>query len=71
VANLVVRGMDLRTEESDERPAIVLDDVTGARFSAVQPSSTTGVSTWSLAGVTGLHARDASGLPDGDVPTSR
>jgi polygalacturonase len=71
VANLVVRGMDLATEEDDRRPAVVLDDVAGARFTDVQLSSTPGVSSWSLADVTGLHARDVSGLPDGEAPVVR
>jgi len=70
VANLVVRGMDLGTNEVDQRPVIALDDVAGARFSEVQLSSTPGVPSWSLAGVSGLHARDVSGLPDGEAPAA-
>jgi polygalacturonase len=71
VGDLVVRGMDLRTDEDDRRPAIILDDVAGAGFSEVQLSSTPGVPLWSLADVTDLRARDVSGLPEGDVPAVR
>jgi putative nucleotidyltransferase with HDIG domain len=65
VAHLVVRGMDLGAEAVDERPAIALDDVAGARFSDVGLFSGADHPLWSLANVSGLRARDTSGLPDG------
>jgi polygalacturonase len=65
VAHLVVRGMDLGTDDADERPAIALDDVSGARLSDVDLPSIPSQETWSLTNVDGLHARDVSGLPDG------
>ncbi len=68
VAHLTVRGMDLRTEEADQRPAIVLHDVVGARFSGVGLSVVPGRPNWSLSDVSGLRVRDTSGLPDGDLP---
>jgi len=68
VAGLVVRGMDLRTEQPDARPAVLLDDVVGARFSDVILESAPGGPLWSLANVTGLFARDAVGLSDGAQP---
>jgi polygalacturonase len=67
-ANVKVRGMDLGIVSADQRPAVVLDDVAGARFIAVQLPTTTGRPTWSLVKVNGLQALDVSGLPDGDLP---
>jgi putative nucleotidyltransferase with HDIG domain len=64
-ANLVVRGMDLRTDDVDERAAIALDDVSGARISDVDLLSGSDRPLWSLANVSGMRARDTSGLPDG------
>jgi hypothetical protein len=68
VSNLQVRGVELRTLSPDARPAVVLDDVAGARFSDVQLSTVDGRPAWSLTNVTGLHARDTTRLPDGDLP---
>jgi polygalacturonase len=67
-ANLRVRGLDLATATPDRRPAVVLDDVAGARFFAVQLQSAAERPAWSLANVMGLHALDAAHLPDGDLP---
>ncbi|MCG6921554.1 MAG: right-handed parallel beta-helix repeat-containing protein [Acidobacteria bacterium] len=64
-AGLVVRGMDLGIDAPDARPAILLEDVAGARFSDVALGTSPGSSLWSLANVTGLLARDTAGLPDG------
>ncbi len=68
VAGLQVRGVDLRTQSAEARPAIVLEDTAGARFSDVQLSEAQGRPDWSLTNVTGLHARDTTRLPDGDQP---
>ncbi len=67
VASLTVRGMELRTEDADARPAVVLDDVEGARFSNVELRSGPARPAWSLRNVRGLRVRDVSGLPDGDL----
>lgn len=68
VAGLQVRGMDLATATPDQRPAVVLEDVSGARLLEVQVTPTTGRPTWSLAKVGGVHALGAAGLPEGDLP---
>jgi len=68
VANLQLRGVELRAASPDARPAIALDDAAGARFSEVRFDTFAGQPAWSLANVTGLHARDTTGLPDGDLP---
>jgi len=68
VAHLTVRGMELRTQEPDQRPAVFLDDVAGARFSGVELSVVPGRPSWLLTNVSGLRARDTAGLPDGDLP---
>jgi hypothetical protein len=67
-ANVHVRGMDLATATPDQRPAVVLDDVAGARLLEVQVTPTAGRPTWSLAKVGGVHALGAAGLPEGDLP---
>jgi polygalacturonase len=66
-ANLHVRGLELVTVAPDARPAVVLDDVAGARFLAVQLGVADGRPSWSLVNVSGLHALDATRLPDGDL----
>ncbi len=68
VKNLSVRGAELRVVNPDARPAVVLDDVAGARFTDVQFSAVEGQAAWSLNAVTGLHARDTTRLPDGSIP---
>jgi polygalacturonase len=68
VADLTIRGMELGTETPDARPAMMLDDVNGARLSFVELPPLTDRPTWSLRTVRGLHALDVSGLPDGDLP---
>jgi polygalacturonase len=68
VANLQVRGVELRTLSPDARPAVTLDDIAGGRFSDVQLATVAGRPAWSLTAVTGLRARDTTRLPDGDLP---
>lgn len=57
--NVQVRGVELRTLSADQRPAILLDDVAGARFSDLRVNTWPGRSVWKLTGVTGLELRDA------------
>ncbi len=66
-SNLQVRGLALASSAPDARPAVVLDDVAGARFFAIQLSVAEGRPSWSLVNVSGLHALDATRLPDGDL----
>jgi polygalacturonase len=67
VKNLSLRGVELRLEKPDARPAVVLDDVAGARFTDVQIQAIEG-KAWLLKSVTGLFARDTTGLADGMSP---
>lgn len=70
VSGLKVRGMELRTLIQDERPAVFLEDVNGARFDDLSISGGEGedaTSLWKLREVRGLVVRDASGLPDGEI----
>ena len=67
VKNLQLRGVELRLEKPDARPAVVLDDVAGARFTEVQFEAAAG-QAWSLKSVSGLSARDTTGLSDGKSP---
>ena len=64
-ANVQVRGVELRTLSADQRPAVLLEDVAGARFSEVQLTRRAGQPVWSLAQTTDLRVRDTTGLPDG------
>ncbi|MBE2213747.1 MAG: right-handed parallel beta-helix repeat-containing protein [Opitutaceae bacterium] len=68
VANLQVRGLQLRVIAPDARPAVLLEDVAGARFGDTLLDTFPGVPAWSLKDVTGLHARDTTGLAEGDMP---
>ncbi len=63
--NVQVRGVELSTMSPDQRPAIVLDDVVGARFSEVRLSKEIGRPVWSLQQVSDFHARDTTDLADG------
>ncbi len=66
VKNLQVRGAELRVATPDARPAVILDDVQGARLSDVVLSGAVAAneSAWVLREVTALHARDNTGLAD-------
>jgi polygalacturonase len=68
VSNLQVRGVELRTLTTDARPAVLLEDADGVRFADMQLRDQPGQPVWSLTGVTGLHTRDVTGLPDGAIP---
>ena len=67
--NLTVRDVTLKLMTADQRPAVILDDVTGADFSRVRLASTEGRPTWSLTKVSDLHASDVTHLADGDTKT--
>jgi parallel beta-helix repeat protein len=72
VTNLQIRGVELHRLSDDLRPAVILDDVTGARFFDLQlpDARIQDRPLWSLAGVSRLHARDCTSLPDGEVPAA-
>lgn len=72
VKNLQLRGVELRLAAADARPAVFFEDVQGARLIDVQLTGTGIVAQpWSLRDVTGLFARDVSGLPDGRQPDAK
>lgn len=68
VANLQMRGVELRATTPDARPAVVLDDVAGARLADMTLSELESRPVWSLRNVARLRARDVTRLPDGAVP---
>jgi parallel beta-helix repeat protein len=68
VRNLDLRGVDLRTDAPDARSSIALDDVQGMRASDVRLTNSDGGKSWTLRKVSGLSARDTTGLRAGDVP---
>lgn len=68
VANLQVRGMDLRTLAPDARPAVFLEDVVGSRITGASIMVHGDHPVWSLRAVEGLVVRDATRLPDGELP---
>lgn len=70
VRNLRVRGVEWRVAKPDARPAVVLDDVAGARFSDVQLTGAASRPLWSLTNVSGLRVRDVTGLADGAIPAA-
>jgi hypothetical protein len=68
VANLRVRGVELRSFSPDARPAVALDDVAGAHFADFALPAGEGGARWSLRAVFGLRTRDAAGWTDGAQP---
>lgn len=66
VTGLQVRNVDLRTQQPDQRPAVVLDDVADARLMNVQLTEMSTTPLWSLNRAHGIWARDCTALPDGD-----
>ncbi|MDD2763523.1 MAG: glycosyl hydrolase family 28-related protein [Opitutaceae bacterium] len=64
VRGLSVRDVRFELLQDDRRPAVILDDVTGADFDHFQAPSATGVSALVLKNVTGLDVRHSPGLPD-------
>ncbi|HWL15966.1 MAG TPA: glycoside hydrolase family 28 protein [Opitutus sp.] len=67
VAGLQLRGVELRTMSADARPAVVLDDVVGARLFDVQVRPKDGTPKWRLSHVSGLVPRDCEGLDQSTV----
>lgn len=70
VKNLSLRGVELRVDAPDARPAVTLDDVQGAQLIDVIVSGASRPPTWSLKSTAGLHARGTTGLPEGNVPAA-
>ncbi len=68
VANLQIRGMDLRTLAPDARPAVLLEDVVDSRFVGATFAEHDDRPVWSLKVVQGLDIRDTTRLPDGKLP---
>lgn len=68
VANIQVRGLQARVLAPEARPAVLLEDLVGAGMREVMFDTFPGVPAWSLKDVRGLHARDATGLPEGELP---
>lgn len=64
---LNLRGVTLQVDAPDRRPAVTLDDVASVRLTDVQLTGTPPPPQWSLAKTHGVHARDVTGLPDGDL----
>jgi polygalacturonase len=62
--NVEVHHADLRTAAPDARPAIVLDDVAGARFDHVRLGRAAGVPSLRQTGVRGLALQDVDGMAD-------
>jgi polygalacturonase len=64
VQNLGLRGIELRTAEPDERPALMLEDVAGASLDFVRARATAGASTLVLTNVSELEVHRSAGLPE-------
>lgn len=62
--NLRVREVEVRALTEDTRPAVVLDDVAGARFDAVRATRGGGAAMFVLRGVRDFSARACDGVPD-------
>ncbi|WP_309004750.1 glycosyl hydrolase family 28-related protein [Pelagicoccus sp. SDUM812005] len=65
VKNLQLRGVEFRAISYDARPAILLDDVQGARVSDLHISGDYNEDAWATSNVSKFHARDTSGLQNG------
>jgi hypothetical protein len=62
--NLAVRNLEVRFENADTRPAIVLDDVSGAGFDRVNAQRGASVPAFVLRNVSDFLARDCAGVVD-------
>ncbi|ATC64230.1 exo-poly-alpha-D-galacturonosidase [Nibricoccus aquaticus] len=68
VKNLRVSDVELRLMNADARPAVFLEEAVDARFSDVRLGETKEArGLWALRGVSGLVAREVTGLEDGNV----
>lgn len=61
---LSVRDLEVRFEEPDERPPVVLDDVAGASFENVHAQRSDQTPIFVLRDVQGFTARGVHGIPD-------
>ena len=64
--NLSLHHVELRTAASDLRPAIYLEDVSGAEFERVKAAPSAGAATFLLKGVQSFSARSCGGVADVD-----
>ena len=64
VKNLTVDHLELRTATPELRPAVQLEDVSGADFDHFKAQHTADQSTFVLNGVDGFVVRNSPGLPD-------
>lgn len=64
VTNLRMSGVEITHEKPDARPAMVLDDVNGARFDAVSAQRDPGTSFFMLSKVSNLEVHNCPTLPD-------
>ena len=62
---VTLHAIDLRTETSDARPALILDDVADVHLSQVNAVCAPGVPVLRLKDVSGLSLVDCAGLADG------
>ena len=68
VTNLQVRDVELRLMSADARPAVYLEDAVAPRFTNVRlPRPVDGGKNWVINVARGFFARDATGLPDGEM----
>lgn len=63
VSGLRVSDVDLHVVNSDQRPAVFLDDAKDVRCRNVQLTETSGQAVWILNQVTGFSSRDCARLP--------
>ena len=68
VQGITVDGLETRTLTPDLRPALALDDVSGAHFTGLDTQQAPSVPVFSLKGVTDLQLRQVQGLPDSPRP---
>jgi hypothetical protein len=59
-----MRNIEVRTAQPDQRPAFVLDSVTGADFSNIRVDEPQGVSQFSLKNVSDFSVRGSRPTPD-------
>jgi polygalacturonase len=64
VKNLTLDHVELRYANDDLRPAVMLDDVSGADFDHVKLQHAAGVSSFVLKGVAGFEVHNSPGLPE-------
>jgi len=65
VKGLRLRGVELRLDKPDARPAITFDDITDVRLSDVELDAVDKQPAWSLINANGLHTHEVTRLPNG------